>query len=69
MAPNQYQQALRSRGFTKRSDGSWHGPWGLFVPGTWNDITTTSLADAARGEVISQVDQSIAVKRRDYNAK
>lgn len=69
MAPNQYQQALRSRGFTMRPDGSWHGPWSLTVPGTWNDITTTSLADTARGEVINQLDRSIAVKRRDYNAK
>ena len=69
MAPNQYQQALKTRGFTKRPDGSWHGPWGLVLPGTWNDITTTSLAEAARGEIIRQVDDTIKVRRQNFNAK
>ena len=68
MAPNQYQQALRARGFTEESSGRWHGPFGLTVPNTWNTITTTSLADSARGEVIRQLDDSIRVKRRDLNA-
>ena len=69
MSPNVYQQALRQRGFTMQSNGNWHGPFGITIPGTWNDISTTSLADGARTEVVKQVDQSIAVKRRDYNAR
>lgn len=69
MSPNLYQQALVQRGFVKQSNGTWTGPFGIVIPGTWNDITTTSLADGARDEVIKQVDQTIAVKRRNYNAK
>jgi len=69
MSPFRYQEALTSRGFTKGCDGNWHGPWGLTVPGTWNDITTTSLADSARSEIITQIERSIEVKRRDHNAK
>lgn len=69
MSPNLYQQALRQRGFVNRGDGTWHGPFGIVVPGTWNDISTTSLADGARQEVINQIDRTIEVKRRDYNAK
>ncbi|MGD9726566.1 MAG: hypothetical protein AB7L09_01235 [Nitrospira sp.] len=69
MSPNIYHHSLKQRGFVRQSDGSWTGPWGIVIPGTWNDITTTSLADRARDEVIKQVDQTIAVKRRDYNAK
>ena len=69
MSPNIYQQALVQRGFVKQSDGTWTGPWGIVIPSTWNDISTTSLADGARTEVIKQVDQTIAVKRRDFNAK
>ena len=51
------------------SSGCWHGPYGLTVPSTWNTITTTSLADSARGEVIRSLEESIQVKRRDFNAK
>ena len=69
MAPNQYQQSLRDRGFVMGSNGSWHGPFGITIPNTWNDITTTSLADSARSEIIKQVDDSIRVKRINYNAK
>jgi len=69
MAPNIYQQSLKARGFTLTGNGGWHGPWGLTIPGTWNDITTTSLADSARSEIIAQIDRAIEVKRRDYNAK
>jgi len=69
MSPNIYHQALVQRAFVKQSDGNWHGPWGIVIPRTWNDITDTSLADLARDEVIKQIDQSIAVKRRDANAK
>ena len=69
MAPTQYQQALRARGFFMEGGGGWHGPFGLTVPNTWNTITTTSLADSARGEVIKNLDAQIQVKRRDFNAK
>jgi hypothetical protein len=69
MGPTQYQQALTSRGFTLESSGRWHGPFGLTIPGTWNTITTTSLADRAREEVIRQIDATIEVKRRNFNAK
>ena len=69
MAPNVYQKSLTDRGFTRKSDGSWHGPFGIVVPKTWNDITTTSLADSARQEVIRLVDQQLQVKRTNYNAK
>lgn len=57
------------RGFVKQADGTWCGPFGIVVPGTWNDITTTSLADGARTEVITQIDRLIAVKRQNYNSK
>lgn len=69
MAPNQYQHALRQRGFVMEASGQWHGPFGLTVPGTWNTITTTSLADRAREEVVRQLDATIEVKRRNFNAK
>ena len=69
MAPIQYQQALRARGFVMEGSGCWHGPFGITIPNTWNTITTTSLADSARGEVIENLDAQIEVKRRNTNAK
>jgi hypothetical protein len=69
MSPNIYTKALLERGFTIESSGAWHGPFGLTVPNTWNTITTTSLADSARGEVIQQLDAAIRVKQRNFNAK
>jgi len=69
MAPIQYQQALRARGFVMEGSGRWHGPFGLTVPNTWNTITTTSLADSAREEVIRSIDAQIAVERNNANAK
>jgi hypothetical protein len=69
MSPLQYQQELRARNFVMGADGSWHGPWGLTITNTWNTINTTSLADRARSDQIQQLDATIEVKRRDYNAK
>jgi len=68
MSPFRYQEALQQRGFTMESSGRWHGPFGLTVPGTWNTITTTSLADSARSDTIRQLDDTIRVKRIDLNA-
>lgn len=69
MGPMQFQQAMRARGFVLEASGRWHGPFGLVVPGTYNDINTTSLADRARDEQIRQVDEMLSARRRDYNAK
>jgi hypothetical protein len=69
MSPLNYQQALRARGFVIGRGGSWHGVFGIIIPGTWNDINDTSLADMARNEVIKQLDAQIANKRQNYNAK
>lgn len=69
MSPLQFQQELKRRGFTLGSSGTWHGPWGLTVPGTWNTLNTTSLADNARGDIIRQLDSALQVKRRDFNDK
>lgn len=69
MGPMQFQQAMRSRGFVQESSGRWHGPFGLVVQGTYNDVTTTSLADRIRDEQIRQVDEMVAAKRRYYDAK
>lgn len=51
------------------SSGSWHGPFGITIPNTWNTITTTSLADSAREEIIRGVDNTIQVKRNNLNSK
>lgn len=69
MGPTQFHQAMRARGFTLESSGYWHGPFGIIVPGTYNDITTTSVADRAREETIRSIDATIAAKRGSYNAK
>ena len=69
MSPTVYHEALRARGFVRESSGRWHGPYGLTVPAAFNDITTTSLADRARDDQITQIDRALEVKRRDYNAK
>jgi hypothetical protein len=69
MGPLQFQQAMRARGFTLEPSGRWHGPFGITIPGTYNTIDTTSLADRARDETIKYVDQTIAVKRQFYDAK
>ena len=69
MGPNQFQQAMKARGFVMEANGRWHGPFGLVSPGTYNTIDTTSVADRARDEQIRFVDQMIEVKRRNFNAK
>ena len=69
MGPLQFQQAMRARGFTLESSGRWHGPFGIIIPGTYNTIDTTSLADRARDDTISYVDQILATKRKFYDAK
>ena len=69
MGPLQFQQAMRARGFTLESSGSWHGPFGIIVAGTYNTIDDTSLADNARNETIRSLDATIAVRRKNYNAK
>jgi hypothetical protein len=60
---------MRARGFTLESSGRWHGPFGIIVPGTYNTINTTSLADRARDETISQLDAILTTKRKFYDAK
>jgi len=69
MGPLQFQQAMRARGFILESSGTWHGPFGIIIPGTYNEINTTSLADRARDDTIRHLDATIDIKRRNYNAK
>lgn len=69
MGPTQFQAAMRARGFVMEASGRWHGPFGLLIQGTYNDTTTTSLADRIRDEQLRQVDAAIAARRRDYNSK
>lgn len=69
MGPLQFQQAMRARGFTLEPTGRWHGPFGIIIPGTYNEMTDTSLADRARDETIKQVDAALMAKRQTYNAK
>jgi hypothetical protein len=67
MSPYIFQKALKDRGFTMESSGNWHGPFGISIPNTWNTITTTSLADSAREEIIRGLDTTIKVKRDNFN--
>jgi len=63
MTPIEFRQAMAARGFVLESSGCWHGPFGITVPGTFNDLNTTSIADRGRDETIREVDLRLAAAR------
>jgi hypothetical protein len=63
MSPNQFKQEMSKRGFVLQSNGSWTGPLGIIIPGTYNTIDTQGWTDLARNDTIQYVDQQLRARR------